>query len=152
MREQAKVEKGYTAPAVPFSDDLEYLQEELAWNEARARRVGAEKLLERAGQESPGPRRRHLRGADPEEESPEFLRGARDRNGFKERNLRKGTDRRLAAGRKADKPTALCRLCDSYGLDDFERTILLLAVAPCIRQGFDDLYEQLEADTRSGNG
>ena len=84
MRKQAKVEKGYTAPSVPFSNELEYLQEELDWIEARARRIGAEKLLEKVGQESPGPRRRHFRGADPDMEDPEFLDVFRARHGFKE--------------------------------------------------------------------
>jgi len=150
MRKQKKVEMGYTAPGVPFSSDLEYLQEELAWIEARARRIGAEKLLAKVGGEDPGPRRRHFRGADPDKEDPEFLEISRDRNGFKERNLRKVTDIRLAAGRKANKPTSLCRLCDKYGLDDFERTILLLAVAPCISHGFEDIYEQLDAEQMHG--
>jgi len=150
MRKQAKVERGYTAPAVPFANDLEYLQEELAWIEARARRIGAEKLLAKVGQESPGPKRRHFRSADPENEDPELLEISRDRNGFKERNLRKGTDKRLEAGRRAGKPTSLCRLCGKYGLDGFERTILLLAVAPCISHGFEDIYEQLDAEQMHG--
>jgi len=149
MTSPQKSEPGYVAPAAPFIDDLEYLQEELAWIEARTLRIGADKQLEKMGQEE-RPRKRHHHRIDRIEESPEILQAVRSRHQLKERNLRQGTDARLEAGRKGGNSTALCRLCDKYGLDDFERTVLLLAVAPCIRQGFDDLYEQLEGDTIHG--
>ena len=134
----------------PYCGDIEYLQDEMAWIEARCRRMGSERKLESLGH---GPLRL---GEDKEREVEEIerralLRSCRDEYGRQEKRLRKRIDARLAAGDEADRPTALCRLCSQYELNGFERTVLLLAVAPCIDRGFGRFYGQLEGSDRGAD-
>ena len=136
--------RGPSKAARPYDNDLEYLQDELAWIEARARRVGAQirmKLLE-AGEELPS------RGWNKrkDDESPWALQKSRESFQGRERRLRKKIDQRLAAHRAAGGDLAVDRLCQSCGLDDFERTVLLLATAPCISRKYESIFEALDRD------
>jgi len=128
----------------PFDNDLDYIQAELAWVDARATRIAAERKLERM--EEVGPRgrgRRSPHGWD-DDESPRTVHARAGRSKERERTLRERLDARLAVHRASDEPSlALDELCDRCGLGAFERTVLLLAVGPCFSRSFDDAYGQM---------
>ena len=129
----------------PYENDLEYLQDELGWIEARARRIGAEIKLRRleSGEEKPTRSSWHKRE---EEDSPWVLQKSRDLQRGRERRLRKKIDARVAAHEDGAPALALDRLCRSCGLDAFERTVLLLAAAPCISRTYESIFELLDKD------
>lgn len=128
----------------PFPNDLAYLQEELRWIEARCRRLAAARVAaELDGEELPTRRRSRV----DENESPRAV-AARHRAALaEETRLRAEIDARLAA--RGATPTALDRLCALHKLDAFERTILLLALAPAFSRGFDQHFGAISGDMAS---
>ncbi|MBM4398284.1 MAG: AAA family ATPase, partial [Deltaproteobacteria bacterium] len=114
-----------------YRSELDWLDSELRWVEVRLRRLAAQAALERSG----GARRRGY-------EDPVTPEDARRLAG-EERRLRLAVDRRLAAWRAAHGPTAFDRLADSAGLDAFERTVLLLAVAAAMSTRFGELFGEV---------
>ncbi len=125
----------------PFADDLHYVQHELRWVRARAGRIGAENALERLERDEPTSRRF---AAD--EPSPRALLHRARRAREEEDELRAEIDARLAAHREQAEPLALDVICERCGLDELERTVLLLAAGPCVSQEFEALYERLGAE------
>ena len=135
--------RGKRAQPVPFAGDLDYLQEELRWIEVRAQRIAADRALAQqvAGR---GQRAVRLRSEDDEPVQPETLRARVRQLRREEQHLRTAIDaRRLAGGPEL---LALDRLCATYALDGFARTVLLLATAPCFSLGFEDLFGELNRD------
>ena len=119
----------------PFESDLQYVQEELLWLEARATRIGAESALDRLEEDKP--RRRY----DSEDLSPRVLHRRSRRAAEVEVERRATLDARLAAHRASDAPPlALDVLCERCGLDDFDRTVVLLAAAPCFSASYEELF------------
>ncbi len=118
-----------TQPVLPFPSDLDYLQEELRWIEARCRRIGSEALAARRDGAEPAPRRGR-RYAEDDDESAAELRARAAKHGRVERAARAEIDARLARNREEGPSLALDRLCAMHGLDHLERNTLLLAVAP----------------------
>lgn len=130
-------------PLLPFTDDLDYMQAELAWVEARATRIAAERAAERDGVEDFSVRRRRPRVDDEPESRRSMLRRA-SRAGRQEEELRAALDARLAVHREADAPPlALDQLCATCGLDPFARTVLLLAAAPFFSGRYEKLYSAM---------
>ena len=128
-----------------YATDLDYLQDELAWIEARARRIGAERQLEGGGEEDESPFGRGRKAT-----SPQVLRARRNRYRADEDASRAVIDARLAAHATAAKPLALDRMVALHGLTAMERTILLLAAAPCFSRRFEDVYGLMDKDGASG--
>lgn len=127
------------ANATPYARDLDYIGEELDWIEARARRVAFDRLLAEA--QEPDVERSYRR-----DQPPPRAQLVRDRAGAlrREKSVRARIERRLAVHRGADSfELALDMLCRVHGLDDFERTTLLLGAAPCFSGRFDELYERM---------
>lgn len=124
----------------PFDSDLDYLQEELRWIEARCRRLGAEVALQRIELDDQPRRRRH----STEDLSPRtLLRRAREARALED-ELRQALDARMAAHAASDRPAlALDRLCAELRLSPLERTTLLLASAPCFSQRFEELISSV---------
>jgi SpoVK/Ycf46/Vps4 family AAA+-type ATPase len=128
--------------AQPFEDDLDYLQHELEWLEVRCWRLAAERVLERVVEKSPERRRRHY-GRD-EEENPGTLRAKIKRLVAEEQKHREAIDARLEVHRRGEAPAvALDEVCEMYGLDGFERNVLLMAAAVAFSQRFDEYYGEL---------
>ena len=130
-----------------YSTDLDYLQDELDWIEARCRRIGANLEVQRLEgtddlEYEAAPRRtRHTEDLTP--------RQARERRrvagALEARLLEKIAVRRqmtLAEGRTL----AMDRLVERCGLDLFERQVLLLAAAPCFSQRYEDVFGLMEKD------
>ncbi len=132
----------------PYESDLEYFQDELEWVEERARRILDEMALARveAGEEVDEYSGRFGREELP---SPKVLRSRADRHRRTEEGIRALIDSRIQATRQAGVVLALDRLCASHGLDEFERTILLLASAPCFSRRFEELLGALDRDRTS---
>ncbi len=127
----------------PFVNDLDYIQAELLWVEARAKRIAAQLALKRieedGGSDRP-PRPRHP-FADEPEDSPKVLHRRAKRALKQERRFRKVLDRRLAEHRASDaEPLALDTLTESCGLDAFERDVVLLALGPFFSRKYQRIY------------
>ena len=134
--------------ATPFASDLDYLEEELRWIEARARRIAIQLRLEESRRREVG----HARlGPPPDpEESPGVLEAKRRHYAAEEGRVRRAVDARLAATRAAGTHLALDRLQALHGLDDAERRVLLLAAAPCFSLRYLDLYYAIAGGVSSG--
>lgn len=128
----------------PFVDDLEYLQQELEWIEVRSWRISAQRSMERLSEK------------DPDREKEEHWRDGREnltqlktrfkRLGVREKAAREALDARLALHRREVGPTALDGLCETYGLDDFERRVLLMATAVAFSRRFEEYFGELSRD------
>ena len=124
----------------PYDTNLDYIGDELAWLEARARRIGLDRRLQQPDEpDDDSPFR-----SEPTRPRAQLLR-ERSTARRREKQLRKRVDARLAVHREGSFELALDMLCRVHGLDGFERTILLLGAAPCFSRRFDDLYENMVA-------
>jgi SpoVK/Ycf46/Vps4 family AAA+-type ATPase len=128
-----------------FPSDLDYLQHEHRWLELRSQRLHAEQKLE--GRHS---RQRRRGFYDDDEPSPAALRRRGTAAGRDEAALRSAIDARLAEHQRQGCPLAIQRLCELYGLGDFERLVLLLATGPALDRQFEHIIER--ADELSGGG
>ncbi len=127
-----------------YASNVDYLQDELEWVRTRCRRLAYKLKLEK------------LEGMDEDEfnalpawrrketPAPSVMDARTKRLQRKERALRKRIDARLAHHEALGKATRLQELCTMHGLDDFERHVVLLAVAPCFSREFEELYTQLD--------
>ncbi|NCG18557.1 MAG: AAA family ATPase, partial [Rhodobacterales bacterium] len=119
-----------------YTCDLEAMEAELAWVEARARRIHAERRLsEMLSDESSD---RWSRG--------ESLNPGQTRTLIKKRRLVEKRASERAKARAAISQTALDRMCEVHGLGDRERTLLLLAAAPAFSKRFENLFGPLCSD------
>ena len=136
------------ASARPYGSDLEYLQDELDWIEARARRIADEMLLRKleSGEDADDYAGGRLLDEPP---SPRVVRARATRHAKQEKARRTNIDLRLDETRNQGVSLALDRLCASHNLDDFERTILLLSAAPCFSRRYEELLEDLDAEKSS---
>ena len=135
-------------PPGPYENDLEYLQDELDWLDVRAHRIVDEILLRRieAGEGADDyAAERFIEDAPP----ARLVRARAKRNRTEEDSRRADIDYRLRQTRLDGTTLALDRLCESHGLDDFERTILLLSAAPCFSRRYEELLESLDAEKAS---
>jgi len=129
-----------------FPTDLDYLQHEHRWFDVRARRQATERRLRerKEGQ-------RHLaRGfmAHEDHDTPvNALRSRLTKLRREERALRTQLDARLELHLSQERPLAIQRICALYGLDDFERSVLLLASGLALDRIFENILER--SDERS---
>jgi len=117
----------------PYDSDLDYIEEELEWVETRLRRIATGQKLEERDSSEMQPWREDQEPASRLETRIESLEAEEER-------LRDSIDRRLEVTRGTDHEIALDTICELYGLDDFERNVLLLAAAPVFSQRFSALY------------
>ena len=132
----------------PYRSDLEYLQDELEWIEARARRIADEVLLAKleAGEDVDDYNPMRLLDEAP---TPRMVRARVVRHKRREQAVRAAITLRLDASRSSGLSLALDRLCESHGLDEFDRTIILLAASPCFSRRYEELLESLDAEKAS---
>lgn len=129
------------APA-PWSSDLDYLRAELEWIEARCERLALERLAVRVA--SPD---YHPSFGDPVSKIDRASLPRRVAEAHElEKTMRVVVDERLAAHRAKGAELALDRLCRTHGLDDFERTVVLLAAAPCISRRLEREFGRIETE------
>ena len=129
-----------------YSNDLEYLEDELRWIEARAVRVRADQMLRRVVGGQPAVRHGW---SDEKAPSPAALRKQISVSADREAAERANIDVRLARGRATGFETGLDRLCRLNALSDLDRMILLVAAAPILDRRFEDLVGSL---SRHGEG
>ncbi len=103
--------------AEPYEDDLAYLHAETEWVLARDERLALGKAPDDKTEEGDEDGKRAHRRAS-------VLR--------KERRLRRTIDQRLAAGRRCGVRPSLDVLAEHCELDDFERLVLVLAIASAL--------------------
>ena len=125
-----------------YAGELEYVQDEIEWVEARCRRIATTLKIARGKDEF----NRQARWEFDEEETPDKLAAREDRLRAREAALRAHIDARRALHAEAGAPLALDRLVALYELDDFERGTLLLACAPVFSRRFDEIYGGLNMD------
>lgn len=147
MAQQKRSIVNLTLPVVPYADDLEYVEHELRWVEGRLIGLSAKARVEGGGTS------RQTSGwgaSDVDEQLSIRQRRARAKAALESAaHLRVEIDARLAATREAGMTLGLDLLCTTHGLDDFERTILILASAPVFSRRFDQLYDDMVEDTRT---
>ena len=123
--------------ARPFESDLEYIELELEWIKTRC-----EWFDYKSRSASTSSRRGWM--SDDEELTPSRLRDLIKSKLNQSAKLRREINRRLQAHRVSDRPTLkIDELSDKCHLDDFHRSILLLAVAPCFSKQFGDGFENV---------
>jgi SpoVK/Ycf46/Vps4 family AAA+-type ATPase len=121
-----------------FQNDLEYIELELEWIKARCDWFNYKKRTI-----SNQPRRRWIEDDD-ENLTPSRLNKAINSKKKAEQTLRKAINRRLQAHRASDsQQLRIDTLSEKCGLNDFHRTILILALAPCFSKQFADYYEHV---------
>ncbi len=127
----------------PYESDLAYMQEELEWIETRARRIRVDQKLEESmgDQETGG-----ASGWRSSDVSLDELWSRKERLESEETELRTHIDQRLEAMRNQEDSPALDRLVEMYDLDDFERTILLLAASRAFSQRFQSLFSEMAGE------
>lgn len=124
-----------------YPDDLTFLQDELRWIRERAERIECSHKLHKA---EVGGGKRGRYGDDDERADPKLLRKQLIRLQDVESRTRDSIDFKVAASPNL----ALEKLCKAYELDDFERTMLLLALAPAFSRDFDDVFDMVHASGR----
>lgn len=134
--------KAARAKATRYDSDLSYLQDEVEWVEVRCRRIANDLKIARGKDEFA----RNPRWSFEDDESPTTLATRGRKLLRREQALRRQIDARRALHTRAGEPLALDRLCAMYGLDDFERSVLLLASAPVFSRRFDEIFGTLNMD------
>ena len=126
--------------ATPYATNLDYLQDELTWIQQRAHRINLQQKLSGAAQ----------RPSWAMEDGPEIPRAQVEAMHEKavrtEAATRLQIDARLELSRQEGSPTAMDEMCVKFELEAFERTILLLAIAPIFSRSFNDLFGRLHMD------
>jgi SpoVK/Ycf46/Vps4 family AAA+-type ATPase len=122
--------------ASPFESDLEYIQAELDWLKERCTRLYYSLTHNDITRNN-----RFLRNHELQDLTPKKMKNLSELSLKKEHRLRKEIDRRIAMHRHEGSFTlALDHLCDRCQLNDFHRTLLLLAIAPCFSNEFENSY------------
>ena len=129
----------------PYMTDLDYMQDEMDWVEARSRRIGVQNALKALENDEEEGQKPHRFGTFDDELSPDLLRSRARHWKRAEDKARKLVDQRLATTRKQSRRLALDVLCDLYELDGHQRSIVLMACAPCFSRMFEDLFDKLDA-------
>ena len=129
----------------PYTSDLDYLQDELSWIQQRIHRIDL-------GLKLTGSVKRKPWQTDDGPEVPRPHVEAMHADALcAEAETRRRIDTRLESAQLAETPTALDRMCLKFELDAFERTILLLAIAPIFSRSFNDLFGRLHIDGGSSS-
>lgn len=142
----ATSDAGVGKVVVPYEDDLAYIEDELRWIRARCERIGAGNLAR-----TPKSKRATLQRSFMDDDiNPRAQALLEARLRVVEQACRAEIDARLQVSRQSGRVLALDAVCTTYALDDFERTVLLLAVAPAFSRDFREVYENIDAAGASG--
>lgn len=128
-----------------YPDDLTFLQDELRWIRQRAERIACGHKLHKAEVRGSSARSRH--DDDEEVRDPKVLLKQHLRLHDLEKQTRDRIDFRL----EVSPDLALQKICKTYELDDFERTALLLALAPAFSRDFEDVFDMVHLSRRHGS-
>ena len=131
--------------ALPFESDLEYIEQELEWIQARC-----DWFDYKSRSISTSSRRRWMSDDDDDQLTPKRLQALIKTKKQVCEKLRKKINSRLQAHRVSERPALkIDELADKCKLNDFHRTILILAIAPCFSKQFGDSFEHV-GDRYSG--
>ncbi len=128
-----------TTPAL-FESDLHYLQAEHHWFELRARVLSSERVL-RNRSEGTRKRTRSYYSDDDDDMPTTAVRRRLTALEREETKLRNDIDARMAEHLRRGEPLAIQRVCELYGLDHFERMVLLLSTGPALDRRFEGILE-----------
>lgn len=123
-----------SAWARPFESDMAYIEAEMAWLQARCKRIIFQ--FEAFEQEHARPFR--VRGGDHADAAETWARLY-----HAELRAMAAAQSRLEATRLAGVSLSVDGLVEIYGLSFFERVVLLMSVAPCVEKSFTTLYSEL---------
>jgi SpoVK/Ycf46/Vps4 family AAA+-type ATPase len=127
----------------PYESDLQYLEDELEWIELRCKRIITQRIIkDLSADEETGVyyNQSYYGGYD---QSIEALKATRDSLEKRERKLRLRIDSRLGVNHQAGQPVALDQLVEMYDLNEFERTVVLLAASVTFSRRFVQLYGRI---------
>ena len=127
----------------PYDSDLEYIEDELAWIELRCKRIITKRLVkELTADDEAGVY--YNQSYYHHDQSLDALIAKKDSLEKQERQKRFAIDGRLAATRAAGERTiALDELVELYELDQFDRTILLMAASITFSRRFVQMYGRM---------
>lgn len=127
----------------PYTTDLEYLEDELEWIELRCKRIVTKNLIEDMSADDEAGVYYNQGYYGHVDQPVEALIAKRDRLEKQERKLRMRIDSRLGVTRQTGDLVAVDRLVEMYGLNEFERTILLLAASVTFSRRFMQLFGRI---------
>ncbi len=127
----------------PYKSDLEYLEEEMEWIELRCKRIITSNLVDNLSADDEAGIYYNQSYHGYVDQPLEALIAKRDKLAKRERKLRMRIDSRLEVSRQAGGAVAVDRLVELYGLDTFERTVLLLAASVTFSRRFLQLFGRL---------
>ncbi len=134
-----------------YPSNLHYLQDEHRWFDLLSCRLSTERAIRYRDEEDAARRpRRYYAGNDDIETPVSLLRRRLTAQKKRCTQLRNRIDARLDAHAQAGQPLAIQRIAELYGLDAFERRVLLLASGPALDRRFEQIIERL--DEMSGGG
>ena len=123
-----------------YSTNLEFMEDFLQWLEVRCKFLITRRRLEKTQVDDD-----FLdRWSHPTDESPKVLEERLGNLKKDMEKLQRQLDRRREATVAAGKTLAIDELCELYDLDDFERTILLLAAAVAFSRRFEKFYGEIQ--------
>ena len=126
----------------PYGSDLEYIEDELEWIELRCKRIITKRLVsDLVADDEAGVY--YNQSYYHHDQSLDALIAKRDSLEKQERHKRFMIDGRLAATRSEGRMVALDELVELYGLDNFDRTIVLLAASVTFSRRFQQMYGRI---------
>ncbi len=131
--------------ASPYQNDLDYLEHLLEWVECKCRLILTQRALEQPEVDPElGNDDRYHRHGVAQDTRPDRFQQLKQQ----EPRLRSAITARLKA--TTEFVPSLESLCTGRGLDRFERTVLLLALAPSFSNRFGELYAAVSRDRIRG--
>lgn len=127
----------------PYQSDLEYLEDELEWIELRCKRIITKRLVEDMSADDEAGVYYNQSYYGHHDQSIEALIAKRDHLEKQERKLRLRIDTRLGATRQSGRAIAVDTLVELYGLNEFERTVLLMAASVTFSRRFLQLFGRI---------
>jgi hypothetical protein len=129
----------------PWPSDLAYLEDELVWVAKRCERIALERRRDARGEGRTAPRASFaLDEVDRMDDLALEHRVAMVE--LEESRARVWLDTRLRAHRELGFELGLDRVVRTYGLDEFERKVLLVGAGPCVARRYERLYAGLGGD------
>jgi len=123
----------------PYSSDIEYLMDEIEHIRCRSRRIGLQREL---SESEPTPPKRGVVGPNIDTEHEELRRRCQPLE-TEEQRLRQMIDARLRATQEAGVSLGLESITKEHDLDQFSRTVLLLATISALDTDHQSLLEKL---------
>ena len=124
----------------PFTDDLEFLEQEIAWVEIRAKRLAT---IKEQAEDAKSTRHRSPTWGKPNNTAEVQVPSDLDAMMAEEQAVRAALDARIAATEASGVTLGLQKLVRDHDLDEADRSTVLLCLVPCVGTRATDSIERL---------